>query len=251
VTGEREPWYVRAFREDYLRVYPGRDLAAARREARELARCGLGEPIVDLGAGFGRHVLAFRELGLKAFGLDLSADLLGAAGSLADGAPLLGRLVRGDLRALPLAAGSAGTLTLLFSSFGYLDDAGDQRILGELRRVLRPGGHAVLDLMNPARVRETLVPRSTRAGAGFELLEERSLEHAGRRVVKLVTLRDARGTHTWREDVRLYQPEELDRMAAAAGLSLEGRQGDFGAAGFDERSPRQIVWLSRDGGERS
>jgi hypothetical protein len=103
----------------------------------------------------------------------------------------------------------------------------------------------VLDLMNPARVRAELVPHSRRAGDGFELDERRSLADGGRRVVKEVRLRDGRGERAWREDVRMYAPEEIDALCARAGFAVEGRDGDFGPRAFDPGAPRQIVWLRR------
>ena len=242
-----EPWFVSAFRADYLRVYPHRDLDAARAEARHLAAEGLlAEPILDLGAGFGRHTLALRELGLSTFGVDLSLELLRASRELKGSELLRGRLARGDARRLPFADGSLRTVLMLFSSFGYFDDEGNRGVLQQLRRTLAPGGRAVLDLMNPARVRAALVPSSRRQAADFELSEERRFSGDGRRVIKDVTLRDARGERAWREDVRLYEPEELDRLCGEVGFAVERRDGDFGERAFDARSPRQIVWLRRD-----
>jgi len=240
-----EPWYVAAFRADYLRVYPHRDLAAARAEAGHLFAHGLPEPILDLGSGFGRHTLALRELGLSAFGFDLSRELLLAARLLPGAERVRARLAQADARRLPCAGGALGTVLMLFSSFGYFDEQGNRAVLAEIARVLRPGGRAVLDLMNPERVRAELVPRSRRQGDGFELDERRRLEDGGRRVVKEVRLRDAGGERAWREDVRMYAPEEIDALCERAGLALERREGDFGPRAFDPGAPRQIVWLRR------
>jgi hypothetical protein len=111
---------------------------------------------------------------------------------------------------------------------------------------LAPGGRAVLDLMNPARVRAALVPSSRRQAADFELSEERRFSGDGRRVIKDVTLRDARGERAWREDVRSTSPRSSIACAERWALRSSGRDGDFGERAFDDRSPRQIVWLRRD-----
>lgn len=247
-------WYETAFGRGYLAVYPHRDLAAARAEVRELVRQGLGGRTLDLGCGFGRHTLALREAGVEAFGMDLSAELLAHASEhqrcAATSADVAGHLTRGDFRHLPFQDGVFASACMLFSSFGYFDDEANARVLGEVRRVLAPRGTALFDLMNPARVRAELVPRSERERDGFRLVERRSLAQEGRRVVKDVRLeplaslggRAAAGARGWHEDVRLYEPREFERLARGADLQVERVAGDFDGRAFDPASPRQIVW---------
>jgi len=243
------PWYELAFERGYLEVYPHRDLASARKEVAGLRERGLAGRVLDLGCGFGRHTLAMLEVGLDAFGLDLSRDLLERAGQLPDqggGERLRGRLLRGDFRRLPFASASFDALTMLFSSFGYFDDPGNRAVLREVARVLRPGGTAILDLMNPSRIRAGLVPESRTERGGLILNERRSLAHGDRRVVKQVELVTADGSElSWHEDVRLYEPSELASIAAAAGLEVQRTEGDFDGAPFDSDSPRQIAWARR------
>jgi SAM-dependent methyltransferase len=243
----QRPWYEEAFGADYRRVYPHRDLDGARGEVAFLLERGVRGRTLDLCCGFGRHSLLLREAGVEAFGLDLSAELLAAAAELPGSrSHLAGRLVRADMTRVPFAARSFDCVVNLFSSFGYLGEAGDAAVLREVARVLRPDGLALLDLMNAGRVRATLVPASTRSGSGFELREERRLVDAGRRVVKQVDLRlDSGERRRWREDVRLYEPEELDRMLLAAGLQPGPAWGDFDGAAAGPDAPRRIVSARR------
>jgi SAM-dependent methyltransferase len=243
---DQRPWFDAAFERGYLELYPHRDLAAARREVAGLVTRGLaagGGAVLDLGCGFGRHVQALRERGLDAFGVDRSRDLLAHAGPA-----LAGRLARGDFRALPFRSRSFRCVLSLFSSFGYLDDAGNARVLSEIARVLAPDGQVVLDLMNPGRVRATLVPETVRRREGLELCERRALASGGARVVKDVLVRAADGSERrWREDVRLYGQEELARMLSESGLLLLRTEGDFDGRAFEPGSARQIVWARRPG----
>jgi SAM-dependent methyltransferase len=209
--------------------------------------------VLDLCCGFGRHALAMAGAGLEVVGLDLSEELLRAAGELPGFEHhLRGRLVRGDAMRLPFQSASFDAATLLFSSFGYFGEEGDGRVLEELARTLRPRGLAVLDLMNPARVRATLEPHSRRSGPGFVLEETRYLADDGRRVVKEVELAlgDGEKGHAgqcelrrWREDVRLYEIDELRELLSAHGLVLERVAGDFGAQPFGPTAPRVIAFV--------
>jgi len=129
-----DPWYVEAFREGYLQLYPHRDLGAARREAAFLVARGLRGRVLDLCCGFGRHTLALREQGFDAIGLDLSPELLAHAAQGPGWELLRGRLLRGDARVLPFAERSFGSLVNLFSSFGYFGEEGDRQVLREIAR---------------------------------------------------------------------------------------------------------------------
>jgi len=235
-----QPWYRDAFEHGYLEVYPHRDAAAARAEVEGLVRGGLEGRVLDLGCGFGRHTLAMRRQGLSAVGLDLSADLLERAEELE------GRLVRGDMRALPFTDRAFDGVTMLFSSFGYFDERENAMVLDELARLLRPGGMVVLDLMNADRIRATLVPESRKERDGRVLIERRSLEEWGRRVTKAVTLLEPDGSErSWREDVRLYGPEELRALLNPRGLDVARVEGDFDGSEATPDSPRHIVWARR------
>lgn len=244
---EGERWFEAAFRADYLRVYPHRDLAAARREVDFLVARGVRGRVLDLCCGFGRHVLLLRRAGVDAAGLDLSPELLRAARGL-DGYErwLAGRLVRADAERIPFLSGRFDALVNLFSSFGYFGDDGDRRVLAEVARVLVPGGLAVFDLMNASRVRAELVPHSRRAQADFVLEERRMLAGGGTRVVKEVELVFADGRrHAWREDVRLYERVEFEELLAAHGFRTVEVLGDFDGSAWGERSPRTLVFTRR------
>ena len=241
--GGAEPWYERAFRADYRLVYPHRDLASARTEAAFLVQRGVRGRVLDLGCGFGRHALALAELGCEVVGLDLSQELLLAARELPGyERSLRGRLVRGRAERAPFRSGAFDSVVVLFSSFGYLGPEGDRRAMAEIGRLTRPGGLAVLDLMNPGHVRSHLVPESERRGPGFELRESRALLEGGRRVVKEIELRlDGGAVRRWREDVRLYSLEEIASLFRASGLSLEGADGAFDGRGLSADSPRILA----------
>lgn len=241
-----DPWYVTAFRSDYREVYPHRDVASARREVRWILEQGVEGPILDLCCGFGRHAVALAEAGYAVTGLDLSADLLRQMPDLEGGEVLAGRRIRADARRLPFLAASFHGLVNLFSSFGYFGDVGDAEVLDDIARVLAPGGRAVLDLMNPDRIRAGLVPESRTERDGLVIDEVRALEDEGRRVTKSVqiTFPDGR-VESWREDVRMYEPAELHVLLAARGLEVQRVAGSFEGAEPGPTAERQLVVVQR------
>ncbi len=246
------PWFETAFRAEYLEVYAHRDQASARAEVGFLLDQGLSGKVLDLCCGQGRHLIAMRDEGLEAFGIDLSQELLMRAGALDGGQKTVGSLARADQRMLPLRDESFDGATLLFSSFGYHDDCGDAAVMEELRRVLIPQGLLVLDLMNPDLIRAGLVPHSVREEQGLRLEETRSLSEDRRRVRKRVRLsRTGSEPLVWEEDVRLYDPADLDALLEDHGFVVERRWGAFGAQVFNAQAPRQLVFARKDAGATS
>jgi SAM-dependent methyltransferase len=245
-AGGGDPWFVEAFRADYLQVYPHRDVESARREVAWILDQGITGRVLDLCCGFGRHTLAMRERGVDVFGMDLSMDLLARAQSLPRSELLAGRLLRGDARRLPFADGAFDGLANLFSSFGYFGDDGDREVLDEIARVTKPGATIVLDLMNPPRIRAGLVPASHTEREGIVLDEHRALEEGGRCVVKDVVLTRADGTQrTWRESVRMYETGEMSALLGQRGFTVERSAGDFDGSRLNEAAPRQILVARR------
>jgi len=238
------PWWSQAFSSDYVDLYPHRDLASARIEAGFLVANGLHGRVLDLCCGWGRHLIALDALGLQVAGVDWSADLLTQIGKLPEGQRIATRVVRGDARRAPFRDGAFDGVVSLFSSFGYFGDHGDRELLGGVSRVLAPRGVAFLDVMNPDFVRAGLVPESRRERAGAVLVERRRL--VGASVRKDVELqRGGAVLRTWHEEVRLYEPAELDERVADAGLVLQARWGGFDGSTFRPDSPRQLLRVAR------
>ena len=91
--------------------------------------------MLDLGCGKGRFAARLEEAGAKVVGLDLSAAMLAEAKGL--------DRVRASARRLPFADGAFDAVVAV-EVFEHL--AGLDAVLGEVRRVLRPGGRlAVVD----------------------------------------------------------------------------------------------------------
>ncbi|MDZ4773862.1 MAG: methyltransferase domain-containing protein [Planctomycetota bacterium] len=246
MSSSGEAWWVAAFRDEYVDVYPHRDLASARVEVAWLVEHGVGGRTLDLCCGFGRHTLALVERGIDVYGMDLSWELLVRARELPNGERLDGRLTRGDAQRLPYRDAGFGTVVNLFSSFGYFGDEGDRRMLDEIVRVLANDGLLVMDTMNPARIRANLVPHSNSKRGALVLDEERSLADGGRRVEKTVKIVHPDGrTRSWLESVRMYEVDELAELLRERGLNVTHVDGGFAGENRGPGAPRQIVRARR------
>ncbi len=243
-SGAEAAWFRRWFGEEYLHLYPHRDLDEAEVAVRLLIEHGAlpgGAPVLDLACGAGRHLQWLAEAGFDACGLDLSGTLLGRAREALGGRV---PLVRADMRRLPFAPSSFVGVTSYFTSFGYFDAPGDDaRVLAEVRRVLSAGGTFLIDFLNAEAVARTLTPRDEREVEGARVIQERRLVEGGRRVEKRIRIEPGDGApmREFRERVRLYRVEELEALLAGAGIATVARFGSYAGEPLGASSPRVIL----------
>lgn len=112
-----------------------------------------GDEILDLCCGTGDQALALARRGGRVVAVDFCLPMLALARpKLARGAPGPPRLATADAMALPFAGASFDGATV---SFGLRNVADLDTALGEILRVLRPGGR--LAVLEPAIPRSALV----------------------------------------------------------------------------------------------
>jgi SAM-dependent methyltransferase len=196
-----------------------------------------GARVLDLACGPGRHVGPLVAQGARVVGFDLSAPLLARARQHF-GRDL--RLVRGDMRRLPFRRNGFDLVLNLFTSFGYFaDDAQHFCVLEDIRQVLRPGGHFILDYLNAAHVRTHLVPHEERVMGTQRVRITRRLTDDGRYVVK--EMQPAGESRSFLERVRLFTPHDLRDMLARSGLDLQEQYGDYEGSPWHADAPRTIL----------
>ncbi len=237
-------WWESWFGEEYLELYPHRDVASARREvAFALERLGPEpSPLLDLCCGSGRHSIRFAERHVCPVGLDYSAPLLELAH--AGGRDL--RLVRGDMRRLPFADATFRSVVNFFTSFGYfLRETDNVSVLTEVERVLRPGGRFLCDTFGLEHALASLVPEERRKASDRQYRIRRWWNADTRRLEKEIEVRRGGSTETFRESVRAYTPAELAAMLEGAGLHVDAVWGNFDASPPGCDSPRLILLASK------
>lgn len=223
----------RVFLETTRRFAPPRLARDDVAQALALAQVEPGKPVADLGCGFGRHLKALVEQGHpQPIGVDRSALLLAEAQKAAPRA----RLVRADLRALPLYADTLAAAFCFYSSMFLGTDEDARQALAETARVLRPGGSLVLTTDNPLRLTESSRFEEDVEGLG-RVLEESAFDGTVDRVTKSLTTQSGeRLCATF--SIRYYAPAALAEVAGRAGLVLR-------SAPLTEESPQLVALLEK------
>jgi ubiquinone/menaquinone biosynthesis C-methylase UbiE len=99
-------------------------------------------PVVDAACGTGRYAAHLAARGRDVVGVDIAAEML----AIAEARVPTGRFVVGDLCALPLATAS---MTGAVSGLALAHVSNLEAAAGELARVVRAGGRAVLSVPHP------------------------------------------------------------------------------------------------------
>lgn len=207
-----------------------------------VAAAAAGGAVLELGVGTGRLALPLRDAGVAVVGVDASPAMLATlrAKAGADAIPL----IQGDLTHLPLRGRFAGAIIAFNTLFNLTTSAAQEQLFAEVARLLAPGGFLAAELFVP----------ETEQGAPDAVVEPSRIEID--RVVLTASVRDrerqlvegqhieitASGIvlHPWA--IRYAAPDELDAMAAAAGLVLEHRAGGWRGEPFDTHTEQHISW---------
>ena len=100
---------------------------------------------LDLGCGLGRHTVLFASNGFDTYGFDISSDGLNKTKEWLDSLGLNANLVEGDMLSLPYTDELFDSI-LCRNVISHQDTCGVKKIIGELKRVLKPDGECYLTL---------------------------------------------------------------------------------------------------------
>jgi SAM-dependent methyltransferase len=241
-------WYERWFDEDYLALYAHRDAQEAQSFVENLwANLELhpGMLVADVPCGAGRHSMAFADQGARVVGVDLSTVMLSRAEETADRLKTRPLFVRGDLRNLPLQA-EFDLVANIFTSLGYFSGETDNNAaFAELARILVPGGILVLDVINPGFLRDHFVAETSRATPDGLVTERRELDRGLNRVIKHIHIQNGRIERDIHESIRLYEEQDLARLAEEHDLTPVEYWGDYDGSPFSDDSPRLILFARK------
>jgi SAM-dependent methyltransferase len=161
---------------------------------------GTADPLLDIGCGTGGYTRTLRDSGHAVVACDLSAAMATSAG---------GPAALADAMALPFTDGSFGAVIALHMLYHV---PAPEIALAEIRRVLRPGGTAVVStnaLGDKAELRQVHADAAARAGCPIpdrgptDHFDLDAAESAMRRLFDTVE------RHDLRSEVRVPEPEPV------------------------------------------
>ncbi len=250
------PWYETFFERDWYDYFakggpgaPDEDGSYAHQTDAEVAfierALGLTEPcdLLDLCCGPGRHSVRLARHGHRVTGVDISAYHLEAAAAQAAefGVDVAWR--EADMRQTGLADSSQDAAINMFSAFGYFDDEGNQRVLEEVARVLRPGGRFFIDLVNRDSLMRRYQPRMWgERHNGALLFQEHAFDSAtGAQTTRWNVIKSDGERISQSFTIRIYTLQELAVRMAQAGLAVEDAWGGLDGCELTMDSRRLAV----------
>ncbi len=204
-------------------------------------------PLLELGCGTGRVFHALRDAGFAPLGVDISFEMLAVLKEQqpAKGAPV--PVFQGDARSLGVAAASLGLVILPCNTFSTFEPRERAALLGEIRRVLRPGGGFVFSAPNPLVLWEAAPQGALRPEMTLPLPNggEMEVSSAWEREGARFTIRwvyEAEGMRCeWATTHLLEPPETTLKALRAAGFEIAALHGDFEGGDFEPSALYLVV----------
>ncbi len=193
-----------------------------------------GAKILDVGCGAGDVALRLARQGYKVLGVDISAELIAYCQSLKEETKGELAFELTDMRQ-PFMENEFHGAICLGVTYGYFLDDENLAFLASMARALKPGGKLLVETDNPLDLAPGWVEETASIpGMGYLVMRRRFNVEEGAYEgefhlktlsgEKVVLTRDLHAD--WDERIRIYQAEELEKMASSVGLTVTGLWGD-------------------------
>ncbi len=230
---------------DILTNAPGRT-ANHRLEVRALIDRFHPTSVLDAGCASGLTATLFAEEGVRAVGLDRSKRMIAVAKSKYSGKNLPVSFKVGSFESLP--EGLSGKFDLVVCLANSIAGVGTvpnlKRSLVGFKRLLRPGGVLVLQMLNLAalKVGEVMPVKATRSGdVGYLRFARRRGSRMEITIVRLDFSREPFGFEPFVDEMESFSPTVLTGEIKTAGFSKISRFGDLLLTHPFERASRDII----------
>ncbi|MBI5153992.1 class I SAM-dependent methyltransferase [Candidatus Poribacteria bacterium] len=197
--------------------------------------------ILDIGCGFGRHIMELRRRQIPVLGMDRFMEMLQRQSKRTRAA------VCADMRHPPFGAESLSGAYCVFNTFGYFGDEENRAMLRTWSRMLRTGGRLVLHVPNRpgmARLVRTMKP-SHRMTESFAVSEHYEYNAESKCLCGAGVWRLDQAEQQWQFRLRLYTQSEMRRMLASAGMDVLDVFDDYDRSPFEPRISTQMVVVAQ------
>ena len=183
--------------------------------------------ILDVGCGTGRHYIPLAKKGYEVFGVDLSQNMLSVLKTKLKDADLEPNFLRKDMREIDFSA-EFDAMICMNSVFMYLlTDEDISQALAAFHRALRPGGVAIIDIMNflslLGRYKEDIVEHQTWYGLKIDRAIKHSVEDVpaiwNHREFGIIEDSSTKTTYSEHHRFRMLNYNEMTRFLMEAGFS--------------------------------
>ena len=202
-------------------------------------------PALELAIGTGRVAIQLVKRGVEVHGIDTSEAMVAQMRAKPGGADI--PVTMGDMAEVDVP-GRFPLIYLVFNTFFALpDEQAQRRCMRNVAEHLTDDGIFVIEVFVPDQKRfdrgQTL--RTDALGVDFALLEA-SIHDEDAQVVEAqhILIREGR-IEQFPVRVRYAFPEQLDDMAATAGMRMRDRWADWGRAPFTAESGKHITVYER------
>lgn len=195
--------------------------------------------VLELGIGTGRVALPLAARGVHVEGIDISPEMVERLRAKPGGADL--EVTIGSLEDLQ-TDGRFDLVYLVFNTIYMLQtEAQQRRCFQRVAEHLRPGGSFVIE----AFILDERHTKTDARAARREKHETSYYDAATQRLTLDYLGTGELGLRAYSVDLRYAPPDELDRMARAAGLQLSARSQDWEGVPFTDLSTSHVSVYTR------
>ncbi len=240
--GDKE-WFEEWFDSPYYHIlYSNRSTDEAKLFIAKLVerlKIPVGNKVLDIACGKGRHSQTLAAYGLDVTGIDLSHNSIAFARQFENDHL---RFDVWDMRQV-YKAGAFNFVFNLFSSFGYFeDDTQDQAAIQAFADNLMPGGTLVLDYMNTECVVKLLKTREIVPRGDIQFHIQKKIEKGF--INKQIDFLANGVNYSYTEHLKVINLYRFKQMFASAGLGLKYTFGDYELNEFNPASSMRLILVA-------
>lgn len=197
--------------------------------------------ILDLCCGIGRHSLEFARRRFQVTGVDRTISYLDKARKQAKTEGLNIEFVDEDMRAF-CREDDFDVVINMFTSFGYFEDAeDDRRVVENVYRSLKSGGKFLIEMEGKELLAGKFRERDWNEINGFVILEERKILNNWDKIESrwIILKDDQQVEHKF--VLRLYSAKEITFLLNQCGFSEVNVYGNLEGIDYDHRAERLVV----------